>query len=478
MMISFGRHGTGSGLAAAEYMTQDNDHTGKERAGVSVLKGDPFLVADIADDLDFKHKYSSGVIAWAAEENPTAEEVEEVLTDFEKLSFAGLSADQYSWAAVQHVEDDGSKHVHFMIARVDLESGKAFNPAPPGHRDDYDALRDKFNHDKGWARPDDPSRSRLSQDGHLSLLDESKNPKKQITDFLTNRIEEGKINNRDDIRLSLAELGEITREGDNYISVKPEGFNRALRLKGAIYEREFTRKSIIEAESQSGSRSERGGNIDQERASEARQRLQSAIEKRTGYNGERYPHPAPKQLDKALGDRANGLAGYLDRQLGSDAILNQSTDIKIHRNTRNELDNSYTEKRIERFIFRSMRPALMRPNRRDSAPIQTGFSNNKGTLKDDSIRAKIERRIDQARRAIYQQYETAIRSYKRVVSEIGHVDRTLRSNAKTTGRINQQQRTTQRSNIGIEQMIESISKQKDLTIKPARRRIKTNDFGR
>lgn len=478
MMISFGRHGTGSGLAAAEYMTQDNDHTGKERAGVSILKGDPFLVADIADDLDFKNKYSSGVIAWAAEENPTAEEVEEVLTDFEKLSFAGLSADQYSWAAVQHVEDDGSKHVHFMIARVDLESGKAFNPAPPGHREDYDALRDKFNHDRGWARPDDPSRSRLSQDGHLALLDESKNPKKQITDFLTNRIEEGKINNRDDIRSSLAELGEITREGDNYISVKPEGFNRALRLKGAIYEREFTRKSIIEAESQSGSRSERGGDIDQERASEARQRLQSAIEKRTGYNGERYPHPAPKQLDKSLSDRANGLAGYLDRQLGRDAILNKPNDHQIQRHSENGLDNSSTGKTLERFKFQPVRPALMRPNRRDSPQIHKGFSDNKRTLKNDSIRAKVERRIDQARRAIHQRYETAIRAYKRVVDEISHVDRTSRSNAETARRIEQQQRTTQRSNSGIEQMIKSINKQKELTIKPARRRAKINDLGR
>lgn len=478
MMISFGRHGTGSGLAAAEYMTQYFDHTGKERAGVSVLKGDPFLVADIADDLDFKHKYSSGVIAWAAEEDPSAEEVNEVLNEFEKLSFAGLSADQYSWAAVQHVEDNGSKHVHFMIARVDLDSAKAFNPAPPGHREDYDALRDKFNYEKGWARPDDPSRSRLSQDGHLSLLDESKNPKKQITDFLTNRIEEGKINNRDDIRSSLAELGEITREGDNYISVKPEGFNRALRLKGAIYEREFTRKSIIEAESQSGSRSERGGNIDPERANEARQRLQSAIKKRAGYNRERYPHTVTQQLDKTLDSGTHDLAGYLDRQLGSDAILNKSNDHQIQRHSENELDNSHTGKTDKRFKFQPVRPAIMRPNRRDSPQIHTGFSDNKRTVKNDSIRAKVERRIDQARRAIQQRYETAIRTYKRVVGEISHVDRTSRSNAETARRIEQQQRTTQRSNTGIEQMIKSINKQKELAIKPARRRTKINDFGR
>lgn len=476
MMISFGRHGTGSGLAAAEYMTQDNDHTGNERAGVSILKGDPFLVADIADDLDFKHKYSSGVIAWAAEENPTDEEIDNVLSEFEKLSFAGMSPDQYSWAAVQHVEDNGSKHVHFLIARVDLESGKAFNPAPPGHRDDYDSLRDKFNYEKGWARPDDPSRSRLSQDGHLTKLDESKNPKKQITDFLINRIEEGKINNRDDIKASLAEIGEITREGDNYISVKPDGFDRALRMKGAIYERQFSRKSVIEAESQSGSRSIRGGNLDPERAREANQRLQGSIEKRAKYNAERYPHTAEKQLDKTLSDRSNDLAGYLDRQLGRDAILNQPNNHKIRGNSGNEFDNSDTGKAIERDKFQPVRPEIVRSNRRDSAKVQAGFSDNKGALKDDGIRAKIERGIEKARRAIRQGYDSAIRTYKRVVNEINNVDRTLRSNAEAAGRISQQQRTAQRSNSHIEQMIKSRSKQKE-TKRLVKNRSKGRDFG-
>ena len=37
----------------------------------------------------------------------------------------------------------------------------------------------------------------------------------------------------------LSELGEITRRGSSYISVKPHWAARAIRLKGAIYDAEF-----------------------------------------------------------------------------------------------------------------------------------------------------------------------------------------------------------------------------------------------
>ena len=65
MHIRFLARGTGSAGAAADYLLGERDATGQPRAGVEVLRGDPHLVAAVADALQFEHKYTSGVIAWA-----------------------------------------------------------------------------------------------------------------------------------------------------------------------------------------------------------------------------------------------------------------------------------------------------------------------------------------------------------------------------------------------------------------------------
>ena len=69
MLIKFIARGTGSAAAAAAYLTRETDSQGKERADVSVLRGDPDQVAAVADALEFEQKYTSAVIAWAPEDS-------------------------------------------------------------------------------------------------------------------------------------------------------------------------------------------------------------------------------------------------------------------------------------------------------------------------------------------------------------------------------------------------------------------------
>ena len=101
MHIKFLRGG-GNASAAASYLTADKDSQGIERAGVTVLRGDPELVASVADGLDFTHTYTSGVLAWAPDDQPTAAQIETVLNEFEQTAWAGLEPDRYAWTAVQH----------------------------------------------------------------------------------------------------------------------------------------------------------------------------------------------------------------------------------------------------------------------------------------------------------------------------------------------------------------------------------------
>ncbi len=46
------------------------------------------------------------------------------------------------------------RHLHILVPRFELTSGKSLNIAPPGHQKYFDALRDYFNIKKNWARPD------------------------------------------------------------------------------------------------------------------------------------------------------------------------------------------------------------------------------------------------------------------------------------------------------------------------------------
>ena len=217
-------------------------------AGVEVLRGNPDQVAAVADSLRFKHRYTSGVIAWAPEDRPSDAQIGAVLDDFGELAFAGLSPDRCCWSAVLHREPDGGVHVHVLAARCDLQTGRSLNIAPPGWLNDYRPLRDMHNLEHGWADPDDPARRRALAEPSFELKRrkaalrqgrEFASDREGITALLTEAIEDGLIADRADVARHLSELGEITRQGKDYISLKPHGAARAIRLRGAIHEAEF-----------------------------------------------------------------------------------------------------------------------------------------------------------------------------------------------------------------------------------------------
>ena len=232
-----------------DYLLGELDAAGNVRDGVEVLRGDPGQVAAVADALDFHHKYTSGVIAWAPEDNPTDAQIEAVLDKFEKTAWAGLAPDRYAWTAVEHRERGGGVHVHILAARCDLETGKSLNIAPPRWEKTFGPLRDGFNHTCGWSRPDDPARARAQQPGHRALIDAAKlraglaveaDPRELIRDYLLQRVELGLVRSRADVVAALKETGfDVPRQGDSYVTARDPGTGKRWRLKGALYEHDF-----------------------------------------------------------------------------------------------------------------------------------------------------------------------------------------------------------------------------------------------
>lgn len=364
MHHKFTKHGKASGRGggcakAIDYLLGERDHKGEERPDIQVLRGDPYGVAAVADTLDFSRTYTSGVISWAPEEAPTDEEISAVVDDWEKLAFSGLEPDRYAFTAVLHRENGGGVHVHTITARVDLETGKALNIAPPGHQKDFDAFRDKWNHEQGWARPDDPLRKRLLQpdfEAYRTALNASK-LKTELTEHFMDAAAQGLIEDGQDLRQYAKEaLGcVVTRSGKDYVSLKPEGFSRAIRLKGEMYGDGWTAEATVKREAQAAASlgAGRGGAIDEARAGAAQWDFDAACERRAEYNKSRYLRAksghqlTATKADTRLKQPRADLGGHekpdIERNQGNQAGLNRGAAPDAERDHRERLSAPQSE---------------------------------------------------------------------------------------------------------------------------------------
>lgn len=346
MLIKFFATGTGSGKGPTDYCcnievptivsTLDpsskrlksrilrNDN-GKpvlktRRPPPEILAGDREITRALIDSLDFRWRYSSGVVAFAPEDRPTEEQQNRLMAEFEELAFAGMSRERYDILWVRHTHQ-GVPELHFVIPRVDLVSGKSYNPAPPGWERSFAPLRDAWNHENGWARPDDPERARAIQPGHGALqraenlraqLIDTTDPKTMITEYLQACIDVGWIKERNDILATLQELGmTINRQGVDYISVRPTANAKPIRLKGAIYQATFNAADYLKTHS--GNTALQAGELDKtlspanaEHAAIARRNLAREVQKRAHYNARRYPQPLT--ADATVADKHPNMA--------------------------------------------------------------------------------------------------------------------------------------------------------------------------
>ena len=314
MYIKFLAHGKGDPAKAASYLIDEVDHLNRPRADVQVLRGDPQTFTAIAESIQNEWKYTSGVIAWSKDDAPTNDEIDQVLEAFEKHAFAGLKPNQYHFTAVLHEEDDGSKHVHFLVPRVELDTGKALNIAPPGHEKYFDPLRDYFNYSKGWSRPDDPALKRDTQTpDHIHFQDKSavragltgktrKDIREVIGSYIEQRVEHGFIRNRKDVLEAISELGQA-KPSEKYISFKLDGADKAIRLKGAFYESDFNIKSYFEDRARKANDARASGEYrvvspeHRELAEQCRTKSEKFANKRATYNGERYQSDGRSQVE-------------------------------------------------------------------------------------------------------------------------------------------------------------------------------------
>ena len=370
MYIKIFPHGKGTGQAAVNYLTR-MDYPGRTENPPVVLRGEPELTKALIASQDRQWKFCAGVLSWGPEDHVTPEQEQRLMGDFEQTAFAGLAPDQYAILWVRH-SHAGHHELHFVIPRMELSTGKALNPFPPGWQKDFDPLRDMYNWCEGWTRPDDPARfrvrtpehadihvARLKRWGQTVTLDERTKSREQLTAFLLQRIEEGTVINRANLIEEIEGLGlKVPRKGKQYLTIEDEDGQR-VRLKGGIYCEAW--RAGQQNQLQTGAGQEAVGRSREARIATLSTELERVRERRAVYNGRRYPQPerdlcriaergdhtlgqAAQTLDKDLLPNALGAqpAGTVSVRgddcglVGTDVLHQSSSGEPLERNRRTE----------------------------------------------------------------------------------------------------------------------------------------------
>ena len=295
MIVRIFRSGTSGGRSPVAYIMGDVDHAGDARSvKPEILSGDPNTTIAVIDSIQRKHKYVSGAIAFRQEENPSRDTMMEVVDRFKKTFCAGLSDDHFNSLFVLH-RDKGNAEIHFVIPSKELTTGRRMNIHPPGPRNlaFFESFVSVVNHDLGYAQVvPDPLKLAFSDfDRKTPAGKKSRRDKSLAHDHVVSAVRSGKVKNRDDLcRYLDEELGiEVTRKGENYLSVLLPGTKKAKRLKGDLYSSDADYATLLDQSRQA--RTPR--RLTPQEYSESRDRLNAFINERAAFNTKAYLTPKP-----------------------------------------------------------------------------------------------------------------------------------------------------------------------------------------
>ena len=265
MIVRFFKTGISRGEAPINYLLGNTNHEGVQRSEAPVvLEGIPELTVDLINGIQRKFKYSSGCLAFRPDEQPTREELHNILGKFKSVVAPSLSADSINSLFVLHRDPPDKKtglagfHIHFILPMVQLDgsnAGKRWNPHPPGKEsiEIMSLFTSTTNHEMGWKQVQ-PNPLRVNVDSFWKKTAGQTTARK--ADLLKQELEvgitSGQLKDRDQLcSFIVNDLGlTITRKGSDYLSVKFPGTNKAVRLKGPIFEESTNYERLASPNSQ------------------------------------------------------------------------------------------------------------------------------------------------------------------------------------------------------------------------------------
>ena len=403
---------------AVAYLLNERVQEGQAK----VLVGNPQLTLDIIKNIKNKWKFSSGVMSF--KENINDKTKQEIIKHFKDTFFCGMNEEQYNLLIVEH-KDKGRTELHFIIPRVELTTGKAYNPYFV--KKDFtkkDLFQDFINAKYNLSSPHYAEKQELTKLPNPNMKKDEL--QEWIDKYITENIEQGLIQNSDNVKYFLEQAGfAINRQGKDYIGLQLD--NRKIRLKGAIYGKDF--RSIEEIARRAEEREREHIPTTSGEFEQLEQKLDRIIRKQAEYNTKRYAgrdrqHDVALQADNKMAidnnpdsidnGRSNGVfyGEILKPQQNISPGGNRNTERDNNKNKverQNELgrqdkDDNYKERRINdragaeayRRIRaeREARERILESNRRERERI---FESNRrererihNELKTDSERQQTE----------------------------------------------------------------------------------------
>ena len=290
MLVKFLPTYTGGGLGSINYLLNERKAAGTAR----VVKGDENLTRAIIKGIDFKQKTCFGVLSFEEKHDFLDEEQKlKIIKDFEHALLGDYMLDRVNVLWVEHSDKNGRLELNFLIPKIDMPTGKSFNPYLAKfdqHR--IDLIKRIINDEYNLSSPDDPAREQTISGnkkniGHYQNLEE-------LDKKLHDLAKEGYIKNRDHMIELLMQSGiEVTRSTKKSITVMLPNQKTKNRLKGGIYDANFTGAQGLGELSKSTSRRIREfhNRNPQEELKGNRQKLEELIRKRNKFNRQKFGIP-------------------------------------------------------------------------------------------------------------------------------------------------------------------------------------------
>ena len=468
MIVKFlSNKGTGSAQATMDYLLGKN----QDREQAVVLQGDPKLTQQLADSLNFKHKYTVGVLSFQ-EQDLDENTKKDIMANFEKALFTGLEADQYNITWIQHRDKDRLE-LNFVVPKVELTTGKALNPYfDPVDRTRINAFKDYMNAKHDLHDPNDPA-NRQSVALNLNLPKDKKQLQEAITGYLMEKMGDGTITDRKSVLEAIqSDLGlSVARITPTSISIKDpiNEKGRNIRLKGEIYAKDFRFSQEYSAENERASAEYRKNR--ESRVFETRAIFEKELERKREFNQQLYSSDHARNTAKhTQGNEIQdpsapdlGISGGIDSQFGNRDIHAsqdaQRTASRIATHRTEQRANASSDKGISQIGNRteSERNDLDTTTQRQESENRHSDKrqkSNNSTVSDYAKRLfeNVQQLVTRARTAVKRIRQSDTRE-KSADSRAGELERAVKVFADTRGSANE---AIDRSERQIEQSEQSI----------------------
>ena len=314
MIVDFFRRGKGVSSGPLDYLL--GKHRDREHA--TVLQGDVQEVAGLIDSSPYIKKYTAGCLSFY-EHDLRPEQKQQIMDDFEKCLFPGMTKDQYRILWVEHRDkinpDTGETRLelNFLIPNVEVDSGKRLQPFyAAADLDRVECFKQITNHVYALYDPDDPAHRQATKVAK-ALPTNGKELKATLEIEAALAIGEGIISDRQSLVKWLGDIGlEVTRQTPKSVSVKhkDDAENaRPIRLTGAMYEQDF--RYTDESPSITAAASERYRAAATERYTASCERYDKMLAAKSAYHQQRYRPQSER--DTIAPDRSNSSDIAADR---------------------------------------------------------------------------------------------------------------------------------------------------------------------